>query len=379
MKKSLKSSLAVSLLISLLPLGQAFATKHVITVQNFSFTPSSITDVIVGDTMRWEWVSGSHTTTSTIIPAGAATWDSPINSANPSFEYKVAVAGTFNYKCTPHAAMGMVGSFVASAPVATLSITPSNRNVQSAAGSTTFSVTSNSNWTALSNATWCTVNPSGSGNGTVTATYASNLSVTQRLATITVTVAGIPSQQVTVTQAGAAATLSVDPANQDVSYQSGTTTFNVTSNTTWTAVSGSNWCTATPSGTGNGTITATYGENPTNAVRVATITISVTGLTPKEVTVTQDLSTVSVNEIPGKAFNIYPNPTKGNFTLSPGELNNKTLEISVINAIGTVVYSQKESGSDSYSFDLGSLARGSYLIRIVSDEGTKFGKLLLIN
>jgi len=92
----------------------ANATKFVVSVSNYQFNPASIANVIVGDTIRWEWINGSHTTTSTTIPATAATWDHPINSTSTFFEYKVVVAGTYNYKCTPHESMGMTGSFVAS-------------------------------------------------------------------------------------------------------------------------------------------------------------------------------------------------------------------------------------------------------------------------
>ena len=92
----------------------ALATKHIIHASNFVFTPSSITTVTVGDTIEWEWVEGGHTTTSTTIPSGAAAWDSPLTATNPSFEYKVTVPGTYDYHCTPHATLGMTGSFIAS-------------------------------------------------------------------------------------------------------------------------------------------------------------------------------------------------------------------------------------------------------------------------
>ncbi|MES2588139.1 MAG: T9SS type A sorting domain-containing protein [Bacteroidota bacterium] len=111
-------------LLSLLTLGfSANATIHVVNVASNTFTPSSIPTVIVGDTIRWNHVSGSHTTTSSAqsIPAGAAVWNSPITSSNPTFDYKVTVAGTYGYICTPHAGMGMVASFVATAPTATIS------------------------------------------------------------------------------------------------------------------------------------------------------------------------------------------------------------------------------------------------------------------
>ncbi len=106
-------------LITLLTLGfTAKATIHVVSVSNFAFSPANLTSVIVGDTVRFTWVSGTHTTTSVTqsIPANAAVWNSPITSANPTFDYKVTVAGTYSYVCTPHAG-SMTGSFVASLPV----------------------------------------------------------------------------------------------------------------------------------------------------------------------------------------------------------------------------------------------------------------------
>ena len=80
----------------------------------FFFVPASVTDAVVGDTVRFSWVAGIHTTTSTTIPAGAAAWDSPMTSTSQLFDYKITVPGTYNYKCTPHALLGMTGSFVAS-------------------------------------------------------------------------------------------------------------------------------------------------------------------------------------------------------------------------------------------------------------------------
>jgi hypothetical protein len=95
----------------------------------------------------------------------------------------------------------MAGSFMAAAVTPTLSVTPSNRNVPASAGATTFTVTSNSTWTAGSSAAWCTVNGSGSGNGVITANVTSNETNTVRIATITISVSGLASQTVTVTQA----------------------------------------------------------------------------------------------------------------------------------------------------------------------------------
>lgn len=91
---------------------QSFAANHIISVQNFAFNPGNL-NVLVGDSVTWLWLDGFHTTTSDVIPVGAAVWDSPIESGSPMYSYVVSVAGTYNYHCTIHLSMGMTGSFVA--------------------------------------------------------------------------------------------------------------------------------------------------------------------------------------------------------------------------------------------------------------------------
>lgn len=89
------------------------ATKHTINASGTSFNPNNIPNVFVGDTMRWVRLGGSHTTTSTTIPVGAATWNNALDGGNTSFEYTVTVAGVYNYKCIPHESFGMTGTFIA--------------------------------------------------------------------------------------------------------------------------------------------------------------------------------------------------------------------------------------------------------------------------
>jgi plastocyanin len=97
------------------------ATIHVVQVSNFQFSPANITDVFVGDTVRFNWVSGVHTTTNdpatqgaeNVLPPGAAPWNSPMTSTVTTFDYKVTVAGLYKYFCIPHKS-GMIGEFTAS-------------------------------------------------------------------------------------------------------------------------------------------------------------------------------------------------------------------------------------------------------------------------
>jgi len=89
--------------------------------------------------------------------------------------------------------------------------------------------------------------------------------------------------------------LSVTPSNQNVTAPAGTTSFTVTSNAGWTASSSQTWCTVTASGYGSGTINCNYTENTGSSPRVANVTVTVTGLTPLVVTVTQSASFKTLN------------------------------------------------------------------------------------
>jgi plastocyanin len=110
MKRQIHAFIYISLLLFAT---SASATIVVITQQDNTFSPQTF-EVNVGDTIRWVWTSGVHTTTSTTIPDGAAAWDSPLTAEMDTVDYLVTVAGDYAYVCTPHIAEGMIGSFTAS-------------------------------------------------------------------------------------------------------------------------------------------------------------------------------------------------------------------------------------------------------------------------
>jgi hypothetical protein len=193
-----------------------------------------------------------------------------------------------------------------------------------------------------------------------------------------VTVSGLPPVQVTVTQSGVAPILSVQPLNQDVSPEAGTTDFTVTSNTDWTASSDANWCVPTPSGSGNGTITAYFTMNGTNQQRIAPILVMVNGLPPIPVTVTQDASTVNVAELSDERIRIYPNPTKGIFNIIPAEGEKISLDITVQDLNGKVILEKTCKGKKDYQIDLSSASDGSYNIIIKTINGLLVRKLVII-
>jgi plastocyanin len=355
----------------------SFAVTHTVLVGNNYFNPTSLS-VEVGDIVKWEWVEGNHTTTSTSVPAGAATWDKPINSGNQTYSYTVTTAGNYNYKCTPHAAMGMVGSFVATAAAPSLTVSPSNQNVTATSGSTSFTVLSNTTWNVTSDQTWCTVTSSGSGNGTITANYTVNSSTSPRVATITVSASGVSNQVVTVTQAGAAATLSVSPPSQSVTESAGSTDFTVTSNSVWEVSSDATWCTVTPAGTGNGTIMAVYEANSSNTERTANITVFVSGVTPVVVTVMQDGSSVGIPQTSANSIRLFPNPAKDVVKISLDNLSPDNTRISLIDLTGKIIFDQPVSGNET-SLKVGDLPRGLYFVKISLNNEQVTRRLVLVD
>jgi plastocyanin len=140
--KSLLRSAALSVFFVSAISFSSHATKVVVTVQNFSFTPSSFT-VSLGDTIQWKWVNGTHTTTSQTIPGGAATWNANINSATQTFNYVPAVVGTYNYHCGIHPTT-MIASFSVVCGTPSLTIAASGPTTVCKPATVTLAITTSS-------------------------------------------------------------------------------------------------------------------------------------------------------------------------------------------------------------------------------------------
>jgi len=87
-----------------------------IQVVNYQFKPKTV-NAKVGDTIRWVWKVGKHTTTSTSVPTNAITWNKPIDVSHTRFTYVVRKAGTYQYRCNFHFSLGMVGTLKVTKPL----------------------------------------------------------------------------------------------------------------------------------------------------------------------------------------------------------------------------------------------------------------------
>jgi hypothetical protein len=77
--------------------------------------------VDVGDTVRWVWVAGEHTTTSGDIDACEpdGIWSAPVSESTARYERVFEVPGIYHYFCVAHCDQAMTGA------VAVKGLTPS--------------------------------------------------------------------------------------------------------------------------------------------------------------------------------------------------------------------------------------------------------------
>jgi plastocyanin len=109
---------------AVVPLLSSKAATVTVTVGNggFFFFPSSVT-IQPGDTVKWTWSAGGHSSTSGTPGAPNGLWDSGILNQGATFSHTFASVGSFPYFCTPHGGCcGMIGS-VTVAEVDTVVIT----------------------------------------------------------------------------------------------------------------------------------------------------------------------------------------------------------------------------------------------------------------
>ena len=66
-----------------------------------TFNPANVT-INPGDIIRWQWVTGIHTTTSGAAGAPDGLWDAPIDASNTMFSRTFNSSGIFPYHCQFH-------------------------------------------------------------------------------------------------------------------------------------------------------------------------------------------------------------------------------------------------------------------------------------
>ena len=81
------------------------ATTHSVVLQNIRFHPATLS-IRRGDSVRWLWRDGGIKHNVTFHSSHSRT------QGGGSYTLRFAHAGTFNYRCTIHVALGMRGKIV---------------------------------------------------------------------------------------------------------------------------------------------------------------------------------------------------------------------------------------------------------------------------
>lgn len=105
-------------------------TTHNVMLSGMSFTPPDLT-IQVGDTVRWEWLDGSHNVESGIIVSGVGVPDGIFRSGDPTLVVGTTFDMTFDqafldanpmlddeypYYCIVHAFFKMAGTITVEGP-----------------------------------------------------------------------------------------------------------------------------------------------------------------------------------------------------------------------------------------------------------------------
>jgi predicted metal-dependent phosphotriesterase family hydrolase len=303
---------------------------------------SGITTFTVTSNIDWSVSESSNWLTATKTDANTLTvsYDENISLDSRSAEITVIGAGVISQNI-------MVNQ---SGVSPALSVTPESRSISSASGTTTFTVTSNIDWSVSESSNWLTATKTDA--NTITVSYDENISLDSRSAEITISGTGVTSQNIMVNQSGVSPTLSVTPGSRSISFASGTATFTVTSNINWSVSESSSWLTATKTDTT--TLTVSYDENISVDSRSAEITVSGTGVTSQIIMVNQNgvsptLSVTPVSRSIGFASGTTTFTVTSNIDWSVSESSSWLTAAKTDTATLTVSYDENASQDSRYS------------------------------
>ena len=267
-------------------------------------------------------------------------------------------------------------------------IKPPGITIDVSGGTGNFAVNTpeGSDWTAESLAPWVTLTGavSGSGDGTVFYTVASNITHAERVAQIRITQKGESQRHFTITQDALIPTLTLTPLNSSFSAGADSGTFEVLSNTQWSWSTDELWVHVAMENvqSGNQTFLFTVDDNSSTADRQATINL-----------IAGDLTTVHIikqagdtNDDHGNDINtatlVSPNSTTPGNLLIAGDLDyfqidvpeNGRIQISTTGNIDTygrlldasgATLATNDDGQQDVNFSIGQLIQaGTYYVQV---------------
>ena len=181
--------------------------NSVIKIADFAFTSSfNLSSIVIPNSVNT--IGGYAFAGCTNITKVNVNWSTPVPVPDNVFSGVTTSVATLHVPAGAQAFYQVApvwkdfGTVIERTSTATLSVSPTSLSFAASSEQKTFSVTSNTDWTVSSNASWLTVSPaSESNNGIVTVTVAANATASQRTAIITVSdIDGVTSQTIDITQ-----------------------------------------------------------------------------------------------------------------------------------------------------------------------------------
>lgn len=198
-------------------------------------------------------------------------------------------------------------------------VSPTAAQAESSGSNITANVSTNLSWTATSNVAWLTINPSiGTGSGSVYLLLQTNTTLFPRQANVTVSTAcGV--EQITITQAGQSAFLSIAPDTLNFPSTADTQIVVIYSNVSWSITDKPAWVSVNPSSDlGFDSVTVICQPNPLlGNSRSGIIKITAIGL-QQEIFVFQKKKTII--SVPGDPA---PDPNTAVLLLAPSGNNDE--------------------------------------------------------
>jgi hypothetical protein len=286
-----------------------YGANAVYTVQKagYSWTPATyvVNNITVNATQNFTGALLTYTVNITSTPADADIYVNGVDSGfNTPHVFTLTHGSNATYTVQKTGYIWSPANFVVnniqantsqnfSGAAITLSVTPANQNVSYQAGTATFNILSNSNWSITEAVDWIAVTPmTGTGNRSISVNYLANPSTISRSGQIVVT-NNLQTITITVLQSGAPVTLNV-ASNINFGYLAGTSNIEIASNIDWIVTESISWLSVSPtSGNGNGTISLNYDNNPFNSSRSGQIVVAGNGIT-RIVTVSQEGAPISL-------------------------------------------------------------------------------------
>ena len=179
-------------------------------------------------------------------------------------------------------------------------------NVGSNAGTVNLTLTTNRDWTASSDQSWCKLNKvSGEkGTSTITLSLSANKADHERTAILTLK-AGSATAAVTIKQKEEEGKINIDNTLLNIGPDAGFVKLKLTANKNWKAIANQSWCklSTTEGQAGTFDLTITYETNPNDRERATTITINA-GSATATIIIKQDMPKIKLENT---SFNIGPN------------------------------------------------------------------------